>query len=379
MYKLDLPVDLREQAGIERRRRLEKERQGRIFNNKHRIIGVDKNALEQQVRDKYFMEEMEQKRSQAFAHDMIRNDKVTVLLDKRQEHDERELRRAQNEFRSLHQQPDARREWDLQDPDSLKKDKPARVNDEDPRCGPASLQKFDGEDLNSLARQKFQQEQLREWSLQQQHEKNVSNMQQKMADKLYDFKQMELDRRAQELQAAEEECRRAINTAVKDYNDALKRETDQKKAIRKMQEQDDNMTEIGNTIFSDMMTENPDQAISQFGPNRVVPDRWKGMSAEQLEQIRRKQLEQIEDKRRLLEMERLENDEFDKRRLIEAKAGIIAERQLERKERDLAQKLWDENKRLDYEQKSHQDYLKSTVYTNQPTAAYFMQFNTSTR
>ena len=40
MYKLDLPVDLREQAAIERRRRLEKERQGRIFNNKHRLIGV---------------------------------------------------------------------------------------------------------------------------------------------------------------------------------------------------------------------------------------------------------------------------------------------------------------------------------------------------
>ena len=98
---------------------------------------------------------------------MIRNDKITVLLDRRQEHDEREFRRAQNEFRSLHQQPDGRREWDLQDPDSLKKDKPARVNDEDPRCGPASLQKFEGEDLNSLARQRFQQEQLREWSLQQ--------------------------------------------------------------------------------------------------------------------------------------------------------------------------------------------------------------------
>ena len=31
-----------------------------------------------------------------------------------------------------------------------------------------------------------------------------------MADKLYDFKQMELDHRAQELQAAEEECRRAV-------------------------------------------------------------------------------------------------------------------------------------------------------------------------
>lgn len=98
---------------------------------------------------------------------MIRNDKIGVLLDRRQEHDRRELNRAENEFRSMHQQPDGRREWDLQDPDSLKKDKPARVNDEDPRCGPASLQKFDGEDLTSQARIKFQQEQLREWSLQQ--------------------------------------------------------------------------------------------------------------------------------------------------------------------------------------------------------------------
>ena len=38
-------------------------------------------------------------------------------------------------------------------------------------------------------------------------------------------------------------------------------------------------------------------------------------------------------------MERLENEEFDKRRIIEAKAGVIAERQLERKEKELAQRL----------------------------------------
>lgn len=66
MYKLDLPVDLAEQAAIERRRRLEKERASRIFNNKHRLIGIDKEALDQQINDKKFMEEMEQKRSEAF-------------------------------------------------------------------------------------------------------------------------------------------------------------------------------------------------------------------------------------------------------------------------------------------------------------------------
>lgn len=40
MYKLDLPVDRREAAAIERRRALEIERQNRIFNAKNRIIGV---------------------------------------------------------------------------------------------------------------------------------------------------------------------------------------------------------------------------------------------------------------------------------------------------------------------------------------------------
>ena len=76
-----------------------------------------------------------------------------------------------------------------------------------------------------------------------------------------------------------------------------KREQDQRKAIRNMQEQDDNMTEIANAVFSDLLTENPDQAISQFGPHRVVPDRWKGMSPEQLEAIRKEQQRQVEEKK----------------------------------------------------------------------------------
>ena len=61
--------------------------------------------------------------------------------------DERELNRAMNEFRSMHQQPDSRREFDLYDPDYLKKDKPARVSDDDPRCGVSSIQKFEGKVL----------------------------------------------------------------------------------------------------------------------------------------------------------------------------------------------------------------------------------------
>jgi len=105
------------------------------------------------------------------AADAVRSDMIAELLQKRQEHDIRELNSAVNEFRMLHQQPSSRREWDLYDPDALKKDRPARVSDDDPRCGISSLQKFDGEDLNSKARGKFMEEQRRLWAEQQLRER----------------------------------------------------------------------------------------------------------------------------------------------------------------------------------------------------------------
>ena len=88
------------------------------------------------------------------------------------------------------------------------------------RCGISSLQKFDGEDLNNKARTKFQNEQLREWSEQQMREKKAAEDAQKRADRLYELKMKELDQRAMELAEAEEKCRRAIDSATKDYNRA---------------------------------------------------------------------------------------------------------------------------------------------------------------
>ena len=80
-----------------------------------------------------------------------------------------------------------------------------------------------GEDLNNKARTKFQHEQLREWSNQQLRERRQADDNQKKADRLYELKARELDQRAMELQKAEEECRKAINVATKDYNQALVR------------------------------------------------------------------------------------------------------------------------------------------------------------
>lgn len=104
--------------------------------------------------------------------DAERNDKIAVLLERRQQKDQRELNRSLNEFRLLHQQPSSRREFDLNDPDAKKKDRPARISDDDPRCGVSSIQKFVGEDLTKKSREKFQKEQMQGWFDRQIEERN---------------------------------------------------------------------------------------------------------------------------------------------------------------------------------------------------------------
>ena len=58
---------------------------------------------------------------------------------------------------------------------------------------------------------------------------------------------------------------------------------------------------------------------------------------------------------------------------------MIIEKQIEREHREYERNLYDYNQRLANEQRNLKAYLDRVVYTNQPTAAYFMQFNTTSR
>ena len=75
MYKLDLPIDLKEAAAIERRRAQEEQRKARIFNSKTRVIGVDEQALQQQVKDRKQQDERERRRHEAFGNFLLRKSK----------------------------------------------------------------------------------------------------------------------------------------------------------------------------------------------------------------------------------------------------------------------------------------------------------------
>lgn len=95
------------------------------------------------------------------ADDLIRTDCTARLLESRQKQDERLLAEAIDNFRQQFQQPSSRREFDLNDPEVLKKQEGVRI-----------LPGLVGEDMDNLERTRRQQEQLRDWTLQQQQELN---------------------------------------------------------------------------------------------------------------------------------------------------------------------------------------------------------------
>ncbi|XP_041035530.1 RIB43A-like with coiled-coils protein 1 [Carcharodon carcharias] len=383
MHKLDLPIDPKQTAAIERRRNAELQRQSRIFNTKHRVIGVDLLSLEQQAREKKTRQDRERLRDNACGNclhgDSLRYAKTAQLLEAQEQERTRQLHKEVDEYRLRYQQPETQREFDLWDPNRLKKDTPARVADDDPRCRPSGLQKFQGEDLNAKARKKFQQQEFRKWLTAQRAEKERSERDQKFADDLYHKKEMELDARAMKLAELEEEAHRALDAATLNYNMALAAEQAAARETARLRETDESYAEIGSHVYGDMLTEDPAVAVSAFGPHRVVTDRWKGMSPQQLGEIHQERRQQIEENKRLRMKEAQVEAEWEHQRLVVARAAMAMEQQEAEEARRRRQELDKYNSHLAMEQLAHQHYLDKELYTNPPSAQYFLQFNTSSR
>ncbi|XP_063998905.1 RIB43A-like with coiled-coils protein 2 isoform X2 [Pogoniulus pusillus] len=342
MQRLGLQRDLEEAAARERRRQRELQRQSRIFNARLRTIGVDKDALDRQVKEKKVEAAAEKARNEELANESKQLDKLMCLLEEQQKKEIRNINKAVSEFQKSFQKPETRREFDLSDPQALRKDRPARLSDSDPRCTVSGLQKFMGEDLNYEQRVKFQKEQLREWSLQQQRDWKNALADQKLADYLYDKNRIELDQKTMEQQRKEEESRRAVCAAIKDFNRTQASEMAARMDLEKQQKTKDDMDEISNLLRGDLLSENPEQA-------------------------------------RLKEEEHQRDAEWDRQCLQAARAELLLERQQQRRSRECRRALDSINAELSREQRAKNTYLKEEEYSNVPTEQYYAQFNTTSR
>lgn len=372
-------VDDKEARAIARRRAMEEERKMRIFNAKTRVFGVDKQALEAQIMDKDLTKQLDHERDEAFADRLLTTEHRMQLLDREASRVRKELLKDQEDYRGKYQQKDQRREWDLNDPDGLKKEAPARVGDGDPRLGPSSMQKFFGEDLRNGARVRKQQSQLANWVKQQMFDKQKQTEMEQELERMENERMEELNERRAQMEEQEFASRRRMNHAVKDYNLALADARREKERIDRDEEIANNLEEIHNNIHSDLLSENPAVGQSAIHPHRVRKDHYKGMSQSQIDEIRDQQSRQLSEKQMTTLRQQQEDEQWDLVQEAVRRNLLAGERETSRRRQEFNRQLVAEQKRQAEQQRAHQDYLNKVVYTNKPSDGYFAQFGTTTR
>ncbi|XP_058060489.1 RIB43A-like with coiled-coils protein 2 [Anopheles bellator] len=371
--------DQKEALAIERRRRFEESRKQRIFNARRRVIGVDTDALGYQVQEKQEAKQAKAEQSRKFAEEVRRQEHV-LLLKQREQRQERVRQEDElNRFRATHQRPEQSRDFDLFDPDALKKALPARTGDNDPRLSVSGAQLFDGEDLQERHRRKVQCEQQRSWLEQQIREKRQAEIDRRAAERFLEEALMARETHLHQLTSQERYAREKIHDAVNEFNRRLTHEQEQQRRCKEREEQEDNLAEIYNNLTSDILTENPDAAKSSFGPNRVITAQYKGMSPEEIDQIRRTQEQQLEALERKRQEEANTRHAWDQLAIDFDKAVVTKENELTRRRHALAEQIRHENRLLALEQHRKIEHLDKVIYQNRPTQAYFDQFNTCTR
>ncbi|XP_036424034.1 RIB43A-like with coiled-coils protein 2 [Colossoma macropomum] len=365
MNRVELLSDRIAAAHLDRRRNRELQRQERIFNANVRTIGIDTDALDHQVEEKRNKEEAEARALKEYTDGLICSDRTACLLEHRQKKDKRLLEEAIVGFRQQFQQPSSRREFDLNDPELLKKQDGVRI-----------LPGLPGEDLHSRERTRRQREQLRDWSIQQQLELEHAKELQTLEDQQYDQSQLALDSRALELQKMEEEHKRATAIAIKDFNQALAAEVIKRQENERRKEEENNQADVLNQMQGELLSESPQRVP---GLTRVRRDCYKGLTPQQLMHYTNYQQQQAEEKRRARVQQREEELQQDRERLALARAALLQERRQARISKELRRALDNTNTQLAQIQKAQRSYLEKEVYPNIPDESYFAQFNKTSR
>ncbi|XP_044066828.1 RIB43A-like with coiled-coils protein 1 isoform X3 [Siniperca chuatsi] len=341
-------------------------------------MGLDLDALNQQVQEKKHQQNMDMQRDKAF--DKLRKYHDEALLQ--QDIDEREKQAALHsdltQYWATHQRVEDSRDADLKC--GLKG--AFRITIPEGELGPASMQILQGEGIGEEQKSREQMKK-RERDLQAQiEEKERRHMADKHREMLVSKSLVHQDLRGVQLHALEEECKKAARIALDNYNQALSTERAEKLKDQHRREERENLAELRHTLRSDMMTECGEAAERDVGggrPPRVLIDKWKGMSPEQLSAIHREREEQRLEKQRRRDAEKIQDAAWELQLLKLSREAEEEERRAAELRREKRLQTDRYNMQLAREQQAYEEYLNKKLYTNKPTKDYFYQFNTSSR
>ncbi|XP_019114794.2 RIB43A-like with coiled-coils protein 1 [Larimichthys crocea] len=378
MHKVDLPVDQSTEKSVERRRSAETARKERIFNTRLRVMGLDLDALNQQVLEKKHQQNMEMQRDKAFDNLRKYHDDMLLLQDMNEKEKRAALHTDLTQYWATFQRVEDSRDADLKC--GLKG--AYRITDPKNKMGPASMQIFKGEDIGEEQKRREQMKET-ERDLRTQKEENERRlMRDKHREMLVSKELVRQDLMGVQLRSLEEECKKAERIALDNYNHALAAEREEKLKEQHKREEKENLAEMVHTLTSDMMTECAEAAEMEVEggmPPRVLVDKWKGMSPEQLSAIHREREKQRLERQKQRDSEKAQDAAWELQLLKlsrEAEEEERREAELRREKRFQTDRY---NVQLAREQQANQEYLNKKLYTNRPTKEYFYQFNTSSR
>jgi len=172
-------------------------------------------------------------------------------------------------------------EFDLNDPLALKKDKPARIGDNDPRCGVSSLQMFEGEDLGMAERVKQQEAALRVSRLRQVDEENARKETEAREKRAYEDFVAETTRIRKMNAIAKHRAKVRQQCELARTNKAMARSV--REEARQCKAASDALGQLETELSLRNMRLAEDTSVSgqsQLGPNRYRTDHFKGFSEE---------------------------------------------------------------------------------------------------
>lgn len=343
------------------------ERRKRILDPAIYQNGADQEGLAAQVAEKQAAAAAERAANAGDADTLKGIDKATMMIARQQAEDRKRILQETLDYRAANQGLTRSDAFALNDPDELKK---TVINESD--FGTSSLQVFDGEDRGFAERKAHQQSQVRQWTVQageamaatQRSVGETKALEEDTLSKQYQMT-MALEAESQQYLRGTREMFAATNLEQAAEQRRLRKEAQAAEAAA-------NQNDMLATVSGPLISEDP---ALQFSPSgKLLTDRFKGFSADQLAEIRAAQKVQELEMSQRKAGEAAETDEYGKDLRTQAKAVYLLERETHRQKMASLQSQVEENKRLAAEKAARDAPLKNEI-----DSSFYSQFQTSCR
>jgi hypothetical protein len=241
------------------------------------------------------------------------------------------------------------------------------------------LQKFDGEDLGVKDRKRAQQEQLKNWLAKQYEEKTAKERAELEETRQYEAYSEHCAFVAHGVEQQVSEEKRRVKRELLEENKALAQARKEAERRRREEETRESLQQTQAIVSDPYLNEVEQTTISAVDPHRFRPDHFKHLRADQYAAILKERQQQIEDKRRIQEMERQEEKAWADYMAQNAKTAEIVERQVQREKQAIAKELLETQKAMAEEKKQRYDELFNSTYVNKVDDNFFKRFGTSCR